>query len=119
MLVKLLANFSPEVDVSHALLHQKVDGIDCFLDVVWLGTEQVADSWDTIALLRLLDVLEIIHQISFLNFTLITDLTQSWWVHDIILRIVVAKVEAEVIEIVVEHISSLDSNSNLINIKRR
>jgi hypothetical protein len=64
MLVELATDLLFEIDVSYSLLHHSVDRIESGLDIIWLCSEEVTNYWYAIALLSLLNVLEVVHQLS-------------------------------------------------------
>ena len=67
-----LADFLAEVDVRDALLHHEVDGADCLLDVSRRCSEEVPDSRDSIRLLRLFDIGDVVHERLYLQVLVIT-----------------------------------------------
>jgi len=62
-----LSHILSEVDITDSLLHHEVDRVDGVLDVLGFGPEDVANSGHTVALLRLPDILQIVHQPSDLH----------------------------------------------------
>ena len=70
-LLHLLSDVLSEVDVRDSLLHHEVDRVDRVLDVFWLRAEKVTNYWYSIALLSLLDVLEVVHKTCDLHLMLI------------------------------------------------
>ena len=60
-LLHLRAHLLAEVDVAYSLLHHEIDRVDRVLDVVRLSAEKIANGWHTVALLRLPNVLQVVH----------------------------------------------------------
>ena len=60
-LLHLGAHLLAEVDVANSLLHHEIDRVDRVLDVVRLCAEKIANGWHTVALLRLPNVLQVVH----------------------------------------------------------
>lgn len=57
-----LTDFLTEVNIADPLLHHEIDRVDCVLHIFWLSSEYVSDCRHTIALLRLLDIFQVVHQ---------------------------------------------------------
>ena len=77
-LLHALSHVLPEIDVSDPLLHHEVDRVDCVLNVVRLGPEQVANRRHPVALLSLANVLEVVHEASDLHLLLVFGVIQCW-----------------------------------------
>ena len=66
LLAEFSTDLSSEIDVTHPLLHHEIDRGDRLLDVFWLCAEEVTNRWNSIALLSLSDVLQVVHEVGFL-----------------------------------------------------
>jgi hypothetical protein len=93
VLVELAADLLPEVDVTDSLLHHGIHRVECGLDVLVFGPKKIANHWDAVALLCLLDVLEIVQQLGFLE---LVGVRVKW--HRVLFVVVVVVVEVHVLE---------------------
>ena len=67
----------PEVDITYSLLHHEVDRVDSVLDVLRLGSEEIANGWDTVALLCLSDIFQIVHKSRHMHLLVIVSICQG------------------------------------------
>ena len=67
LFAKFLPDLCSEVDVANPLFHHEVYRVDGLLNILWLCAEEVAYRWDPVALLRLLNVPQVVHEVLLLE----------------------------------------------------